>query len=384
VGAGGGGVGGGGAGGGTGGGVGGGTGGGTGGGVGGGGGGNDAGSGGGIGGGTGGGDAGVGGGTGGGTDAGTGGGGGGTLCTPNSTQACYSGAAGTQGVGVCAAGTQTCNAQGTGYGACMGEVLPASMENCGTAADDNCNGQMNEGCACVPNSTVSCYSGPAGTQGVGLCAAGTQTCNAQGTGYGACMGEVVPASMELCSTTGDDNCNGQANEGCVCTPNSTTSCYSGPPGTAGVGLCAAGMKTCNAQGTGYGSCVGEVLPASMESCATVGDDNCNGQANEGCTMTTTYVANAQPIFAAKCAPCHTTFGSGGHNIGVSYSDTQLASYYCPSHTKGYCALVRIQNGSMPAGGGCTGNPALDASRPQCLTAAEQATLQAWINGGQLP
>ena len=41
-------------------------------------------------------------------------------------------------------------------------------------------------------------------------------------------------------------------------------------------------------------------------------------------------------------------------------------------------------GSMPQGGGCTGNPALDAAKPQCLTAAEQSTLQAWITGGQLP
>lgn len=39
---------------------------------------------------------------------------------------------------------------------------------------------------------------------------------------------------------------------------------------------------------------------------------------------------------------------------------------------------------MPQGAGCTGNPATDAGYPACLTAAEQATIQAWITGGQLP
>src|SRR5262249_26552605 len=40
------------------------------------------------------------------------------------------------------------------------------------------------GMICEPGSTVSCYTGPAGTLGVGACKGGTQTCNAMGTGYG--------------------------------------------------------------------------------------------------------------------------------------------------------------------------------------------------------
>lgn len=54
-------------------------------------------------------------------------------------------------------------------------------------------------------------------------------------------------------------------------------------GTLGVGMCIGGMKACNAQGTAYGPCIGEVVPAAMESCNTGGDDNCNGMANEGCS-----------------------------------------------------------------------------------------------------
>src|SRR6185312_1249362 len=64
---------------------------------------------------------------------------GGMVCTPGSAQPCYTGPGGTQGVGVCKAGTQVCNPQGTGYGACAGQVLP-SPENCATAADEDCDG----------------------------------------------------------------------------------------------------------------------------------------------------------------------------------------------------------------------------------------------------
>src|SRR5690349_7823578 len=66
---------------------------------------------------------------------------GGTVCTPATTQSCYDGPANTKGVGICKAGTKTCNAQGTAYGACTGQVLPAAAEDCSTTADDNCNGQ---------------------------------------------------------------------------------------------------------------------------------------------------------------------------------------------------------------------------------------------------
>ncbi|APR87236.1 Tryptophan synthase alpha chain [Minicystis rosea] len=205
-------------------------------------------------------------------------------CTPGTTASCYSGPPGTEGVGNCVAGTKTCNDDGTGYGPCVGEVLP-QPESCYTREDDDCNGQKNEGgdgCVCTPYATASCYDGPAGTEGVGACHAGTKTCNDLGTVWGPCVGEVLPQA-ETCNTPVDDDCNGQINEsgvGCSCVPNTTASCYSGPAGTIGVGPCQAGTQTCNAQGTGYGPCMGEVTP-QPETCATPIDDDCNGQTNEG-------------------------------------------------------------------------------------------------------
>lgn len=213
---------------------------------------------------------------------GQGGVGGGMLCAPGSTQSCYSGPAGTEGVGLCKGGNQQCNGSGTAWGPCAGEVLPAA-ETCATAGDDDCDGQTNEegaGCSCAPGSTQGCYSGPPATQNVGTCKGGTQTCNAQGTGYGPCVGEVVPA-VESCATPVDEDCDGQVNDGCVCAPNTTANCYTGPAGTVGVGQCKEGVATCNAQGTAWGPCLGQVLP-SVEICATPVDEDCDGQS--GCPV----------------------------------------------------------------------------------------------------
>ena len=75
----------------------------------------------------------------GGTDVG-GTGGGSSTCTPGTTQSCYSGPAESLDVGPCHAGTQVCNAEGTGYEVCEGEVIPQA-EDCSTPIDEDCNGQ---------------------------------------------------------------------------------------------------------------------------------------------------------------------------------------------------------------------------------------------------
>jgi hypothetical protein len=99
-------------------------------------------------------------------------------------------------------------------------------------------------------------------------------------------------------------------------------------------------------------------------------------------------AATHAIVAAKCSPCHTTPpGSGGHAIGqmnqdTGYMNSQLAAVSLPGSTKGAALLFRVQMGEMPLGRGCSGNPATDAMNAACLTAAEQATLRAWIMGGQ--
>jgi hypothetical protein len=62
--------------------------------------------------------------------------------------------------------------------------------------------------ACEPLAEVPCYDGPAGTEGVGLCAGGTKTCNAQGTAYGACVGQVLPGTEDCTTLEDDEDCDG--------------------------------------------------------------------------------------------------------------------------------------------------------------------------------
>jgi hypothetical protein len=137
------------------------------------------------------------------------------------------------------------------------------------------------GGACAPGDVEACYSGPAPTMGVGACKAGQRACQADGT-FGACTGEVLPTA-ESCGTLVDDNCDGQVNEGCVCMSGSTAPCYTGDPTTMGVGICKAGMHTCAADGSGFGLCMGQVLP-QLENCLSPQDEDCNGVA-EACTGT---------------------------------------------------------------------------------------------------
>lgn len=240
----------------------------------------------------------------------------GCVCVPNAQEHCYSGPPGTENVGICSGGTKTCNALGTAWGPCVGEVLP-QPETCETPVDDNCNGQVNEsgtGCTCLPASQASCYTGPAGTLNIGVCRGGTMTCNDQGTAWGPCVGQVLP-QPETCTTPQDDDCDGQINEsgtGCVCPPNAQVECYSGPAGTLNVGNCAAGIKTCNALGTAWSACEGEVTP-QPETCTSPWDEDCDGQINEsgtGCVCT--------PNATAACY----TGPAGTQNVGICVGGTK--------------------------------------------------------------
>lgn len=132
----------------------------------------------------------------------------GRACAPGDTRPCYNGAPKTQGIGPCKGGLETCLADASGWGLCEGEVTPET-ERCGNDVDDDCDGVVNEsgeGCLCVPGQEAACYDGPEGTAGAGICKAGTQTCQSDGT-YGACDGEVLPAA-EDCDAPADEDCDG--------------------------------------------------------------------------------------------------------------------------------------------------------------------------------
>ena len=65
------------------------------------------------------------------------------------------------------------------------------------------------------------------------------------------------------------------------TPVAQAPCYSGAPGTEGIGVCKAGVQQCDGAGNPVGGCVGEVVPGL--DCETAGgDEDCDGLADDGC------------------------------------------------------------------------------------------------------
>jgi hypothetical protein len=67
---------------------------------------------------------------------------------------------------------------------------------------------------------------------------------------------------------------------CVCEPGDVEDCYSGPEGTANVGMCKSGTRTCQTNGLGWRECEGEITPFG-ENCLTPDlDEDCDGNTPE--------------------------------------------------------------------------------------------------------
>lgn len=116
-------------------------------------------------------------------------------CTPGQEVAC-SCPSGEQGSQVCQddGAFARCVCEGTGGSGLGGGATGA--------------GGQGGGASCVPSTSEPCYSGPPGTENVGVCHGGTRTCSASGT-WGACDGEVTP-TPENCAEPEDEDCNGDA------------------------------------------------------------------------------------------------------------------------------------------------------------------------------
>jgi hypothetical protein len=136
----------------------------------------------------------------------------------------------------CSDANQTCC-----NGACI--AIDSDPNNCGACG---------KACDSYPNAQAACDKGSCK---MGGCASGYADCNGN--------------AQDGCETSG----------GCVCQPGSSQPCYEGPAGTEGVANCIGGIKTCDATGSSYGPCIGQVLP-TKEVCANGIDEDCNGKVDD--------------------------------------------------------------------------------------------------------
>lgn len=118
---------------------------------------------------------------------------------------CPRGAAGSMGAGWCSIAILLLAAS-----ACSDETTTTGTAGSGGAGASGGSavgggGEAGGGGGCATGDTRACYDGPAGTDGIGLCTSGQQTCS-EGA-WGDCVGAVMPAA-ETCATTSDDDCDG--------------------------------------------------------------------------------------------------------------------------------------------------------------------------------
>jgi hypothetical protein len=180
---------------------------------------------------------------------------------------------------------------------------------------------------CNPGDRMTCFTGTSGTPGVGLCVTGIRTCNAAGTAWSACAGEVTPNCGANCVNLQTDPTNCGAC-GVVCSGGLTCG-GGGVPGQCGAtGSCSAasqcpGVDTeCSVRTCSGGACGVSNVPAGTATASQVAGD-CRKNACDGAGGITNVIDNADIPPPIPCTVSHCTAGVPSNAIvadGTSCSD----------------------------------------------------------------
>lgn len=212
---------------------------------------------------------------------------------------------------------------------------PDAPEVC-NGLDDDCDGSLDEGV------TITFYRDADGDS-YGDVTVTMEACSPP-TGWTILPGDcndanpnISPGRPESCLVRGaDDDCDGNIDEICDCSPaDPPLACGPGAP-DAGRGVCRDGTQICSSAGT-YGDCMGGVYPG-VESCDGL-DEDCDGRVDEG---------------SGRACPQNTSVSGttvcGRPGVRRCGADCQWldSEYLAPGETAESCDYCADSPGGLPA------------------------------------